>query len=251
MAKGKDPAFLFYPADASEDTQFMNRLERGCYFDLLKAHKKFRKFTLALIQKVLGQDFGQCWPAIEAVLEKDGDLYFIGWVNSAIENRAEHSAKQQKRIKEYWDKKKQAESNPEVFRGITTEQPKQESGITLESENAIANENALNKIELPKIKNVPRATFSKLALFSEMFSDEIYIQDLVSVHRTKDLKQAFEEMYVHHSNAPNPPVELWEWKQKLNSWLINTKPNGTSKRSNEVNGRREAFAKRHSSKPGG
>jgi hypothetical protein len=47
----KDPAFLFYPGDASEDTQFMNRLERGCYFDLLKAQKKFGKFTRDQVKK--------------------------------------------------------------------------------------------------------------------------------------------------------------------------------------------------------
>lgn len=110
MSKGKDPAFLFYPGSASEDTQFMNRLERGAYFDLLKAQKKFVKFSLALVKKVLGGDFESCWPAIESVLEKDGDLYFIGWVNDAIENRKEHSAKQKKKIQEYWDKKKKTDT---------------------------------------------------------------------------------------------------------------------------------------------
>lgn len=93
MAKGKDPAFLFYPADASEDTQFMNRLERGCYFDLLKAQKKFRRFTLPLIQKVLGADFTACWPAIESVLRKDGEVYMIGWADDAMERRANWSDK--------------------------------------------------------------------------------------------------------------------------------------------------------------
>lgn len=123
MAKGKDPAFLFYPGSASEDTQFMNRLERGAYFDLLKAQKKFQKFTLLLVKKVLGSDFDACWPAIESVLEKDGDMYFIGWVNDAIENRKEHSEKQKKRIQEYWDKKNKTKVIPESFHGNTTELP--------------------------------------------------------------------------------------------------------------------------------
>jgi hypothetical protein len=83
----KDPAFLFYPGDASEDTQFMNRLERGAYFDLLKAQKKFRRFTLEQIKKVLGQDFDACWPAIELVLAKDSDGYYIEWVDEKIKAR--------------------------------------------------------------------------------------------------------------------------------------------------------------------
>lgn len=143
-SNGKDPAFLFYPADASEDTQFMNRLERGCYFDVLKAQKKFRRFNITLIKKVLGNDFQVCWPALESVLRKDGDHYFIGWADDAIENRAAHAEKQKKRIKDYWDKKK-AESIPEPIQTNTTEQPKQTNGNTLENENVIANENAITK----------------------------------------------------------------------------------------------------------
>lgn len=83
----KDPAFLFYPADASEDTQFMSRIERGCYFDLLKAQKKFNRFSLENIKKVLGRDFETCWDSIKIVLKEDADGYFIEWVNDSIEKR--------------------------------------------------------------------------------------------------------------------------------------------------------------------
>jgi hypothetical protein len=86
-----DPAFLFYPGDASEDTQFMNRLERGCYFDLLKAQKKFGRFTLDHIKKVLGRDFETCWPAIEMVLAFEDGQYFISWVDQSIQKRKEYS----------------------------------------------------------------------------------------------------------------------------------------------------------------
>ncbi len=53
-----------------------------------------------------------------------------------------------------------------------------------------------------------------------IFSDERFIEQLNITHKGKDLKQAFEECYTHHSNAPNPPQEIWEWRQKLNTWLI-------------------------------
>jgi hypothetical protein len=140
----KDPAFLFYPGDASEDTQFMNRLERGCYFDILKAQKKFRRFSIHLIKKVLGNDFQSCWPALESVLRKEGELYFVGWADDAIENRAAHAEKQKKRIKDYWDRKK-AESVPEPIQPDTTEQPKHNHGNSLENGNVIANEIVIKK----------------------------------------------------------------------------------------------------------
>ena len=89
---GLDPAFLFYPADASEDTQCMNRLERGCYFDLLKAQKKYEKFTIEQIQKILGKDFDACWTTIELTLKKEGEYYFISWVKDSIDKRKAYSA---------------------------------------------------------------------------------------------------------------------------------------------------------------
>lgn len=96
MPIAKDPAFLFYPGDASEDTQFMNRLERGCYFDLLKAQKKFRRFTLDQIKKVLGRDFDSCWPSIELVLKEEDDQYFIEWVEEKIIERQKFSESRRK-----------------------------------------------------------------------------------------------------------------------------------------------------------
>lgn len=87
----KDPAFLFYPGDASEDTQFMNRLERGAYFDILKAQKKFGKFTLDQLKKVLGGDFESCWGSLSLVLKHEDGFYFIEWVAEKIDERKKYS----------------------------------------------------------------------------------------------------------------------------------------------------------------
>lgn len=154
MGKSKDPAFLFYPGSASEDTQFMNRLERGAYFDLLKAQKKFRKFSLILVKKVLGGDFEVCWPAIESVLEKEGDLYFIGWVEDAITARAAHSEKQKKKIQEYWDKKKKTDTTvlPQSYHGINPELPLINENV-IENINAITNEVKEIKKEVVKLES--------------------------------------------------------------------------------------------------
>lgn len=96
---GKDPAFLFYPGDASNDTQFMNRLERGAYFDLMKAHRLFgsRGLTAAQVRHVLGNDFEGTWEAMKVVMSQENDLFFIPWVRESIEKREEFSKRQSER----------------------------------------------------------------------------------------------------------------------------------------------------------
>jgi hypothetical protein len=92
----------------------------------------------------------------------------------------------------------------------------------------------------------------KLLIFEEIFSDETLLESLTMQHKGKNIKNAWEECWVYHINGPSPPQHAWQWKQKLISWLINTK-NGNSKteqRTNGFNARREAFAKRHSSNLG-
>ncbi len=100
----KDPAFLFYPADASEDTQFMNRLERGAYFDLVKSQRIFGGFTMVQLRKVLGADFETVKDSILAIMKTEGDIYFIPWVKESIARREEYSKKQSDRAKERWNK---------------------------------------------------------------------------------------------------------------------------------------------------
>lgn len=88
---GKDPAFLFYPADAAEDVSHMNRLERGCYFDIVQAQKKFGRLNLSLIKKILGHDFDGCWDSIKICLSYVDDMYFIEWLENSIEKRKAYS----------------------------------------------------------------------------------------------------------------------------------------------------------------
>jgi hypothetical protein len=70
---------------------------------------------------------------------------------------------------------------------------------------------------------------SKKEIHDAIFTDEIYIDNLRTAHRTKDLEQAFEECYMHHSQKPNPPTENWEWRQKLNTWLTIKSPDQKEK----------------------
>jgi hypothetical protein len=88
---GKDPAFLFYPADAAEDVSHMNRLERGCYFDIIQAQKKFGRLSEELIKKILSHDFDSCWNSIKICLTYVDHMYFIEWLENSIEKRRAYS----------------------------------------------------------------------------------------------------------------------------------------------------------------
>jgi len=128
MARDKDPAFLFYDGDASKDVSHMNRLERGCYFDIIQAQRKFHGITMEQARKILGKDFEKCWPALEMILSCEDGVFFIEWVRDSILRRKAHAEKQKKRIQDYWDKKKTEDH------GNTT---------VLPLENVIENENEI------------------------------------------------------------------------------------------------------------
>lgn len=83
----KDPAFLFYDADAARDVSHLNRLERGCYFDLIQAQKKFGRMNLELIRKVLGNDFASCWQNLEISLYCENNGFYIPWLEDSISKR--------------------------------------------------------------------------------------------------------------------------------------------------------------------
>jgi len=83
----KDPAFLFYDGDAARDVSHMTRLERGCYFDLIQAQKKFGRLSEEIIRKVLGKDFDECWENVKISLSYVDRMYFIEWLEDSINKR--------------------------------------------------------------------------------------------------------------------------------------------------------------------
>jgi len=64
----------------------------------------------------------------------------------------------------------------------------------------------------------------KQKITDSIFSDEQFVEVLKQTHRNKNLQQAFSECYNHHAFKPNPPTELWQWRQKLNTWLTIKSP---------------------------
>lgn len=57
-----------------------------------------------------------------------------------------------------------------------------------------------------------------------LFNDKQFTEAIAITHQGKDIQAAFNECYTHHSALPRPPQLLWEWKQKLNTWLTNKSP---------------------------
>lgn len=73
--------------------------------------------------------------------------------------------------------------------------------------------------EIELDKEMEKENMSKSEIFDSLFNDQRYIEQLTMTHKGKDLKQAFEECYTHHSNTPRPPHDMHEWRRKLNTWL--------------------------------
>jgi hypothetical protein len=171
MAKEKrDPAFLFYDGDAARDVSHLNRLERGCYFDLLQAQKKFGGFTLEQARKILGRDFEGCWSALELVLTEENGIFFIEWVRDSISDRKIFAQKNKERIQNYWDKKKKDD---------TTVLPQNNHGnsnvLPYEDENEIENEDEIvNRLKDEKnfqIKEMQEPEIEVYPTFEDFWSE--------------------------------------------------------------------------------
>ena len=223
----KDPAFLFYPGDWLGGTSTFSRFLKGCYMDILVAQFNSGHLSLEEIKTVLGSDFGQAWPTLQKKFKKDGiGLFFNERLELEIIKRKEYSESRRKnRIKKTYDK-------------TYDEHMIKHMSLHMENENENRNKDEVRVkegVETIRV-NVARETKSKHEVTELLFSDELFIEQLKMTHRGKDIKQAWDECYIHHNNAPNPPNTLQEWKQKLNTWLTNTKPgktNGTSKNKHQ------------------
>jgi len=165
----KDPAFLFYPGDASNDTQFMNRLERGAYFDLVKGQRLYGGYTVVQLRKILGNDFESVWPSLELVLEFDGERYFVGWLKSSISKRDDYSKKQSERVKKRWNN----DGNTTVLPKIVNENEiVNETGIEIRKESVRENQfqkPTVLEIQIYLLEKYPDAVKTGIETFSTKF----------------------------------------------------------------------------------
>lgn len=89
-----DFCFTFYDGDATRDASHMNRLERGAYYDLIIAQRKFGRLSLDQIRKVLGKDFDDVWPAIELTMLINDGFYYIEWLENSLQRMVAESRNQ-------------------------------------------------------------------------------------------------------------------------------------------------------------
>jgi hypothetical protein len=218
----KDPAFLFYSQDFYTGVATLSWEDRGKFISILCLMHQQGRMTEETIRFLVG--------SISDNLKAKFSIDEKGmWYNKRLE---EESAKRNKFTE---SRRKNGLGGGRPKNNKPKAKPKNNLMVNL-MENENENEDV---IEINTKK-------SKLEIFQTLFSDDIFIEQLNRTHKGKDLKQAFEECYTHHSNAPNPPQELWEWKQKLNTWLTIKKPehNGTSKKEQQNRSNISAFAAR-------
>jgi len=220
---GKDPAFLFYPGDWLGGTLGMSFEEKGAYMEVLMLQFNRGHMTSHMIRHVIGQH----WDTLQVKFTQDTNGL---WFNSRLEE-------------EINKRKNFVSSRKNNIKGENqyTKKQKKDGHMTSHMENENENRNGV------VIRNELK---SKNEIFEELFTDDIFIEQLKITHKGKDLQSGFEECYTHHSNGPNPPKELWEWKQKLNTWLtIKSKDNVKRNTKQSVEERIDAY-KEHFSKQG-
>lgn len=91
MAKGKDPAFLFYPGDYLRDTQCLNEKCQVAYDRIMCEHMRntgVSKKQVNFFIKRLSEDEKE---DIMSILIEDGDNFYIEWVKISIEKRRAYS----------------------------------------------------------------------------------------------------------------------------------------------------------------
>lgn len=218
----KDPAFLFYPGDFNTGTQFFTDDQVGKYMRLLMAQHQHGHLTEDQVIFI-------CKSYDNHIMSKFVKDSKGLWYNERLETEVI----KRKNYTESRSKNKEGKTKSKII----------SKSYDPHMENKNINEDHLLNNKEPEIEK------TKLDWFEEIFNDEIFIADLSHTHKGKDLKQAFEECYTHHSNAPNQPRELWAWRQKLNTWLTikqNGKQGITDKSANHVNSLMEGFKQRHS-----
>lgn len=228
----KDPAFLFYDGDAARDVSHMNRLERGCYFDLIQAQRKFGGFTVEQARKILGKDFDTCWESLTLILTRDNDVYFIEWVKESISNRKDFAERQRKRIQDYWDRKKEI---PRNNHGISTD-------IPLVNENEIENEDVIkDEVELKEKtwkNNFEIYKNELMKVYNELLIDAKFITEQEKFYPGVDISLSIENAVVNYwateagwKNKKAKRIKDIDWKHTLTNAIKLNKVYKTIQRS--------------------
>jgi uncharacterized protein YdaU (DUF1376 family) len=201
----KDPAFLFYPGDFMQGTQTFTREEKGAYLDLLILQFNEGHMSLDLVRRCLNGDFERLWPFLQKKFDTDKEGFFF---NKRLDDE------KFKRIA-YSESRRKNKSYDKSYDESC------DSHMTSHMENENENRNKdINGIK----EGVQGKPQTQKAIHDLVFAEPNFIRNLKDSHPGKDYERAWSECYAYHSNRPNPPNQLWVWRQKVLTWLSNMKP---------------------------
>lgn len=100
MAKGKDPAFLFYPGDWLGGTMGMTFEEKGAYFELLVLQWHSGRIASDAAIRLVGETL---WYKLMHKFEADGGGFFNKRLESEKIKRRKHAEKQSDNAKKRWN----------------------------------------------------------------------------------------------------------------------------------------------------
>lgn len=83
----KDFAFLFYVNDWAGGTQWLTRLQRGAYIDLLLYQVNNTCFSLEEVKSILGADFEHCWSVLERKFQQENGKFYNEKMRKVLESR--------------------------------------------------------------------------------------------------------------------------------------------------------------------
>lgn len=230
----KNPAFPFYAQDFLVDTLRWDRLMKSLHVDLiceswinggLKNDKGF-PVGLSSEDRIIWKRIKDKWVLKNSMWYNEK----LEETRSAREKFIANQAEKGKKSAEARKKTVEPVSDPGVCSGSTVVEPLEKE---IEKENILI------------VKESEKKEITHL-----LFADELYIETLQMTHRGKNISQAWDECYIHFSNAPRPPNTVGEWKQKLNTWLSNTKivkanASTKNKSTDHINSLVEGFKRRH------
>lgn len=221
----KDPAFPFYTNDFDSKTKFFTNEQVGMYLRLLMAQHQHGHLTKEQMTFICGRYDKDVFAKFQP---DDDGLFFNDRLDAEIDKRKKYS--ESRKINRNSSKKNLKEESE------TTHDSTYVNHMSTHMDNDNEKDNGI------KIK---KESLSKNEIFEQLFTDQRFVTDLQITHKGKNINQAWNECYTHHSSGPSPPNELWEWKQKLNSWLTIKKPdnaNSKTKREQNSNALKEAIA---------
>lgn len=79
----KLPGIVLFEGDVARETRFLTQEEKGFYLDFVLAQSEFGPMTWEQILNAVPTGFERCSKGLERFVQKDGDRYYISWVEKA------------------------------------------------------------------------------------------------------------------------------------------------------------------------